>query len=321
MFRQIALLLGIVIVILILGQVLVFLRPKKVVTVYFKDGIAPSQLTGQVAKKEKYIVIQPEDGSEEQVFTWEQVKSITGTEPAYNKKIDEVTDLIELVAKLGVLAAAGVFLIGLYQFDVGQRWKKEEFLAEVVNDFGRRDSVENAKKMLELLMFYPQGRKINLYPENPNSQPSLVTVEQIGKALSSDRTEQLSDDEMKIREFFDSFLSRLERFEHYIETGLVNAHSLSIYLAYWINTLLGKETTVGKKSRLSPEHRQWILRYAEEYEFPLLEKLLNRYREDGSGSDRPKRGKRGTKRQGENIPPSAPSEPNSEDGSSKKSGR
>jgi hypothetical protein len=319
MVRQISLVLIIIIIILIFGQVLIFLKPKKAVTVQFKDGMTPPKLTGQVTKKERYIVIEPEDGSEEQVFTWDQIKSITGTEPAYNKKIDEVTDLIELVAKLGVLAAAGVFLIGLYQFDVGQRWKKEEFLSEAVNDFGRRDSVENAKKMLELLMFYPQGRKIQLYPENESSTKSLVTVAQIGKALSPRSTDELSDDEMKIRECFDAFLSRLERFEHYIESGLVSESSLSIYLGYWINTLLGRETTIGKKPRLNAEHRQWILRYAEAYEFPLLEKLLGRYRESRSRFGWLKRQLRRPKRQSVDIPPT--SSPPAADDSSKRTDR
>lgn len=277
MIRQVAFLLAIVIVILLLGQIVLYLKPEKSVTVHFKEGVAPRELSGQVSKKDKYIIVKPDDGSEEQVYTWDQVRSISGTEPTYAKKIDEVTELIELLAKLGVLAAAGVFLVGLYQFDVGQTWKREEFLAGMVNDFGRRQTVENAKKMIELLMFYPQGRKIDLYPERENSEMVHVSVDQIGKALAPDLTNRLTDDEMRIRESFDSFLSRLERFEHYIESKLTSDQSVYIYLGFWIDALLGKGAEGRGEPRLKREYREWIRRYAHVYEFPMYERLLSRY--------------------------------------------
>src|SRR5438552_3267465 len=146
MFRQIILLLGIVLLLLAMGLLVLYFKPNSTVTVYFKDNIVPDNaLTGEITKKDKYIIIKPKD-AQEQVFAWDQVKSIVGDEPSYTKRLDDVTDLLELIAKLGILAAAGVFLIGLYQFDVGQRWKREEFLAQTVKDFNSSVNVENAKQ-------------------------------------------------------------------------------------------------------------------------------------------------------------------------------
>lgn len=279
MFRQIIILLGIVVVILGFGLVILYLKPSAIVTVHFKEGIARADLTGEITEKEKYIIVKPVDGGQDQIIPWEQIANITGNEPAYNKRLNDVTDLLELIAKLGVLAAAGIFLIGLYQFDVGQRWKSEEFLADMIRDFGKSPNVENAKKMIELLMFYPQGRKIGLYPEKEVSDYQFVTVEQVGRALATAKTDELTDDEMRIRESFDAFFNRLERFEHYIESRLVTSRSVYIYLGYWINTLLGRETIKGQVPKLSQEHRQWLLDYLEMYEFPQAIRLLKRYRQ------------------------------------------
>jgi hypothetical protein len=301
MFRQMILLLGVVLFIVAFALVVLYLRPSSTLTVHFKEGVVPRELTGEVTKKDKYVVVKPAGGGEEQVFTWEQVANISGNEPAYNKRLSDVTDLLELVAKLGVLAAAGVFLIGLYQFDVGQRWKSEEYTADMVRDFTRSPNVENAKKMIELLKFYPQGRKLRLYPEDTPAE-QFVTVENVGRALSSAASSELTDDEMRIRECFDSFFTRLGRFEYYIEAKLTTARSVNIYLSYWINILLGKDTAKGKVPKLKGEYRQWLLGYADEQEFPAVGRLLRRYSGQRFLSRYMEAGKRGAT----NNPPVAP---------------
>jgi hypothetical protein len=275
--KQILILLAVFIVGLMLATLTLYLLPRKSVKVSFKAGVTPESVTGVVTKKDKYIVVQPDDGTDEQVYTWDQVQSITGTEPTYSKQFENVTGLLELLAKLGVLAAAGVFVLGLIQFEIGQTWKREEFLSDMVNDFGRRVSVDNAKKMIELLMFYRQGRLIDLSLSAEKPEMRQVTVERIEKALNPAMTEALDDEDMRIRECFDVFLSRLERFEHYIETRLVTEESVKIYLGYWINTLLGKGGVEGKVPQLDPKHVKLIRDYAAFYEFPMLEKLLQRY--------------------------------------------
>lgn len=253
-------------------------------TVTFKDKDGKrAQLTGEVTKKEKYVTIKPDEGGAggegaEQDIPWDQVELIAGQSSRNAEKISDVSDLLELIAKLGVLAAALVFLFGLYQYEVGQKWKREEFLAGTVNDFGGRTSVENAKKMIELLMFYPQGRKLRLYPDAPDAEQS-VRVENILSALDPDATYLLTDDEKQIRECFDAFFSRLERFEHYIESKLVEEDSVYIYLNYWINILMGRETVQGKGAMLDQNHLAALMGYVEYYEFPKIDDLLERYKD------------------------------------------
>lgn len=246
--------------------------------VTFKPGVVSGdKITGEVTKKDRYVVIKPDGGGPEQDYTWEHVLSIVGSQPPYAKKINDVSDLLELITKLGVLAAALVFLIGLYQYQVGQTWKQEEFLAGTINDFGGRMSVENAKKMIELLMFYPQGRNIRLYPDAPDSGSQSIKADNILKALNPDKTDDLTDDEKQIRECFDAFFSRLERFEHYIESNLVSEGSVYIYLNYWINVLIGRATIRGKEPLLSKEYLEVLKRYIKYYEFPKVDALLDRY--------------------------------------------
>jgi len=274
MFRQITLLLVMALLILAVGTLVLYFRPSSTAVIHLKDG---KQIEGEVTKKDKFVIIKPENG-DEQLFTWEQISNLTEKESIYNKRLEDVTDLLELIAKLGILAAAGVFLIGLYQFNVGQKWKSEEFLAQMIKDFGNSSNVENAKQMIETLRFYPQGRKIRLYPERDSSDDIHISIEQIGNALGTKETQELTDDEMRIRVCFDAFFSRLERFEHYIESKLVTSESVYIYLNYWINILLNKEIIKGKVPKLDQEHQQWLLNYLEAYEFPKASRLLDRYR-------------------------------------------
>lgn len=285
--KQILILLVIFIAGLMLSTLVLYLLPRQSVKVTFKPGVKPESMTGAVTKKERYIVLQPDDGTDEQVYTWDQVQSITGTEPAYSKQFDNVAGLLELLAKLGVLAAAGVFVLGLIQFEIGQTWKREEFLSDMVNDFGRRVSVDNAKKMIEMLMFYPQGRKIDLSLSADTPEMVKVEPKDVEKALDPEKTDSLTDHEMRLRECFDVFLSRLERFEHYIESQLVSEGSVRLYLGYWINTLLGKGGVEGKDAKLDPKHVKLIRDYATHYEFPMLDKLLERF--DGLREEEPRR--------------------------------
>ena len=277
--RQILLIIIILTIVLTaLTLVIPYFKLEGNATVHFKQGASPASRTGEVTKKDKYIIVKPEGGPEE-IYTWDQVQSITGTESVYSKKFSDISDLLELVAKLGVLAAALVFLIGLYQFEVGQTWKREEFLATTVDDFNSRTGIQNAKRMLEVLISYPQGRKIKLFSEEEVPGGSLVTAAQIEKALDPEQTDKLSPEEMKVRESFDAFFARLERFEHYIELKLASERSVYIYLSYWINALIGKETVPGKGPALKPGHTELLRNYVKRYEFPKLERLLERYGE------------------------------------------
>lgn len=277
--RQLLLIVVVLAVVLFALTIVVpYFKMEGTATVRFREGVSPQTLTGEVTKKDRYIVVKPA-GGEEQIYTWDQVQSITGAETAYAKRFSDISDLLELIAKLGILAAALVFLIGLYQFEVGQTWKREEFLAETVNDFSARSGVQSAKRMLEVLMFFPQGRKINLFPEDEVPGGTPVTVADVETALDPEQTEKLTNEQMKMREAFDGFFSRLERFEHYLEAKLTTERSVEIYMGYWINVLIGKENIQGQDPALGPKHTELIANYIRRYEFPMLERLLDRYRD------------------------------------------
>lgn len=287
MIRQLTLVLGLVLLALAAIQIIQAYKPKEVVTVHFKEGVNPPQMRGEVTKRDKYIVIKPEDGqTDEQVYTWEQVRYISGTEQ-YSKKIERVTESLELLGKLGVLAAAGIFLIGLYQFNVGQLWKGEEFLANVYTEFSKSANFEAAKQMIDVLKFYPNGRMIELYPSREKGEgegSKHITPEKICDALRPGEDKDLdpTSDKMRIRDCFDAFFSRLERMDHYIDARLVRKKSVKLYMYYWINMLLGLPTEgrKGTTPTLREDYRQVLLLYVETYEFPKVQKLLNKYREN-----------------------------------------
>ena len=129
----------------IVGELINQLRGSELATVYLKPGLVEKDTRdGEITKKDKYVVIRS-DAYGEEVFTWDQVRYIAEKERgASSKRLDRTFDVIELVSKLGIAASVIVFLLGLYQYDQGQKWKREEFLAAAVKEFAEQSSVRSA---------------------------------------------------------------------------------------------------------------------------------------------------------------------------------
>ena len=122
MIRQLLLIAGVACFLLLLGVALINLKPADKVTVHFAQGIEPQEIKGTVKKQEKYLIVKPENSNDELIFTWDKVKDISGEENYVSKRFSDVYDVTEFLTKLGALAAAGVFFIGLYQYEQGQQW-------------------------------------------------------------------------------------------------------------------------------------------------------------------------------------------------------
>jgi hypothetical protein len=109
----------------------------------------------------------------------------------------------------------------------------------------------------------------------------VYTASMLMTALASKSTIQrdatgkerkFTDEEREIRDSFDRLLDRLERFEIFIEEGLISYDELRPYLAYWMQ-LIGNK----KFGRKRPEYieRLWI--YIDEYGFRGVQLLSARF--------------------------------------------
>jgi hypothetical protein len=172
---------------------------------------------------------------------------------------------------LVLLGAAVAFAVGLMQYRRAQHWKRVEWVAQEMKSlFG--DPVVQAA----LLMFDWGSRRIPLYPDRQAESERYVrlTNEAVADALllNEDRPNGFSDLEADIRAAFDRALDGFERFNSYVETGLVKLDDLRPYLKYWAVNLCRPRTPRPKEHRLV-RLKAYVQRYGYEGALALLERI------------------------------------------------
>ncbi|HEY0003615.1 MAG TPA: hypothetical protein VGB17_02305 [Pyrinomonadaceae bacterium] len=260
------------VLIVVIGELWTRLKPHEIAIVTLKPGIVEgNKIEGEVDKKDKYLVIKPKD-KPEAIYTWDQIVSITENRYEVSQEIERFFDRIDLISKLAALAAFGVLILGLYQYNEGQKWKSEEFLFGVVKDFMNSDNAANARLMLDSLYLHKKGTKLSLYSDNKSGNHiEAVSNEEIINALDTNLDEEFDKKALAIRESFDAYFNHLDGFNHYIKNGLVSEDSVYTYLNYQINLL-------GRKDRLKKAYRERILNYATVFEFTGTIGLIERYK-------------------------------------------
>jgi len=178
----------------------------------------------------------------------------------------ETGNWITLAAMIGGLIA---FLAGLMQYRRAQRWKRAEFVAGEMKEFKADPWVRNA-----LLLLDWNERAVDLFPHESDPAKRSVRVEDalIAHALvpHTSRSE-FSPVEIALRDTFDRFFDRLERFEYFLEAGLVSSKEFAPYLRYWLD-ILGNEHS----GRKSPAVVQAIWAYIDFY-YSEVGSLLRRF--------------------------------------------
>jgi hypothetical protein len=125
-------------------------------------------------------------------------------------------------------------------------------------------------------------RNIELFPAHPDYESRFVLVTRpiLHTALQThDKIGRpFTGPEAAIRDCFDSFFGGLERFEQFIQAGLVSASEFQPYLGYWIRSIC---------EEANPELRRILNEYVVFYHFEMVASLFQRYgrtfgRSDGS---------------------------------------
>ena len=262
----------ILLVLLLAGLVVKELKRGQPATVYFKPGVvAGDSRDGVVAKRDRYITIESNAGTE--VFTWDQIRYISEKGAAASNQVERIVDLIDLLSKLGIAATVLFFTVGLLQYRQGQKWEQEKFLAAAVKEFVEWHRNRNAMAMIDSLALYPKGRVVELFPNEEKDKKVFIANEEVFAALTTDPAaclDETNDRTVAIRECFDSFLSYMSTFRHYVEQGLITQHALSAHIGYWFHLL-------GPKGSLLPEYKERIFAYARRYEMTEFESLVEMY--------------------------------------------
>jgi hypothetical protein len=178
---------------------------------------------------------------------------------------------------VGTVAAALIaFVMGLIQYRHAQRWKRAELVAREIKDFKSDPAIRNA-----LLMLDWNDRYIELFPQEPDpaKRRALVNDTLLGHALTPlpDKAaarlhEEFKTEEIAIRAAFDQLFDALERFEYFIQAGLVKRKEFDPYLSYWIE-ILGNR----RSNRKPPQVLDNLWAYLDSYSYSGVQKLLRRY--------------------------------------------
>ena len=264
----------ILLVLLLAGLVVNESKRGQPAIVYLKPGVvAGDSRDGVVTKRDRYITVKSQAGDE--VFTWDQVRYISEKGAADSNQVERIVDLIDLLSKLGIAATVLFFTVGLFQYRQGQKWEREKFLASAVKEFVDWYRNRNAMGMIDSLALYPKGRIIELFPHEEKDKKVFLTNEKILSALTTDPAADLDEKDVSavaIRECFDSFLSYMSTFRHYVDQGLITRDALEAHIGYWFYLL-------GPKGNLAPEYKDRIFTYARKYELTDFETLVQMYNE------------------------------------------
>jgi hypothetical protein len=193
-------------------------------------------------------------------------KKIRGKPRFWDEVKMETTHWLTLAALMGGLVA---FLGGLVQYRRAQRWKRAEFVASEIKEFKADPMVRNA-----LLLLDWNERAVELCPQEADPEKRCVRIEDraIAKALVPHVTRSdFTPLEIALRDTFDRFFDRLERFEYFLEAGLVSKQEFAPYLRYWLE-ILGNENS----GRKSPEVVRAIWVYIDFYYCEVIS-LLRRF--------------------------------------------
>jgi hypothetical protein len=189
---------------------------------------------------------------------------IFGVQEAFMNEVEIVLDIVKITG------AATAFIVGLAQYRKAQRWKRAEFVANEVKEFNALHEVRNAKFMLDWTERY-----VDLYPEKekPEERRVRVTDDILIAALAPhSRVKGFTQDGARIRDTFDEFFGRLERFENFIAADLISKEECEPYLAYWLDI-------IGMRGKDAPrrELARTLQTYIREYQYDGVESLLSRF--------------------------------------------
>lgn len=228
-------------------------------------------VTGKVVEKEygKFIVIKT-DASNQQVIVWDQLKYIN--EPKHEEGWCRgfFSSVGNSLSQLAVAAGLVGFFIGLWQYQDAQKWKRTEFINKEIGAYEEIPYVSNAHSVLD-----STGEEVELPPSDASGvTPSMVVDSNtLTRVLGTpDPAKPFNAAEKRIRDSFDSFLSNLERFNSFIDLGLVKKKEINFYLSYWLK-IMGDPNN----NKLTSAARTQLWKYIKENDYPGVIQLFNKF--------------------------------------------
>jgi len=188
--------------------------------------------------------------------------------PTQNKEL--IIILKELTSIITPIIGVMLFWRGVVQYEKDQRWKNAEFVAKEINEFKSDPVIKNVMLMLDWKI-----RDIKLSECESFSLEDDI-YEELYLSLVPKTYEGEKDGFTKrqalIRDHFDIFFDYLEKFEAFIEVGLLDKKDFDPYLHYWLH-LIGDKNNVRKPSKFY----ETIWQYIHFFRYKRVQKLMSRY--------------------------------------------
>ncbi len=159
----------------------------------------------------------------------------------------QISDWISVT---GIASGVTVFVVGLLQYGKAQRWERSEFVAAETKATFADKRVQVALFMLD---WNQKNYDLSVDTKNDQHRNVIVTDDDLQQAMvpHSEKPQGFSETEVAIRNCFDELLSSIQRFEHFVEAGLVTHKDFDPYMRYWLAILGNRDS--GRKPRILVE--------------------------------------------------------------------
>lgn len=216
-----------------------------------------------------------------------------------------------VVSFFGFIGAILAFSLAIIQYRKSARWKRMEFIANEIKEFEADPIIQNALMMIDwgrrkinlYLVSNPTEENFKTvtrtvqwkallphelkhdhseYQSKPDDETAQADenfakpeVEKANADKTNDKTKKpfnFTVDEAKIRDIYDVFLTRLDRFQTFIKAKLIDADELKPFIEYWIDAL-----TTTEDLNKDAAWRFTLLTYINRYKYTGVIELFKNY--------------------------------------------
>jgi hypothetical protein len=154
----------------------------------------------------------------------------------------EMQDIISII---GLTTGVAGLSFGLYQYYIGQKWKRSELAAELLEKFAYDEKIVTCCQVLDWSVrrisipedFYPVVDECSQNDTLHKKRTFVHSYEELHKALLPEQVKgEFTMQQMIYRDLFDHLFTYLERINHYININLISISDVS-GLEYWMREL------------------------------------------------------------------------------------
>ena len=184
---------------------------------------------------------------------------------SYDYCLDLTIKLSEFITIFCTIIA---FIIALFQYRKTQKWKRSEFVYQLITDFKNDFNVRRGLLILDWNRVPLPLKDNEIKDEKFFLYDDEMLISALRFHLNKEEFEGFNQKDLIIRLILDDFFDKLGMFNIYIKKGLIKKNDIVSYLSYWIEIIADNNNT-----SKSFNTRKLILDYIDNYKFTEVGKL------------------------------------------------